>query len=110
MHARRNAALMLSLALAIFALPVRAGDPAPPGEIAIQGYAFVPATLEVKAGTAVAWVNRDEDPHTATADDGGWSSRGLDQEERFTHTFDKPGRYRYHCALHPQMKAEILVR
>ena len=36
-------------------------------EIVIQNFAFQPATLTVKVGTKVTWVNRDDDPHTATA-------------------------------------------
>src|SRR5829696_6274128 len=46
-------------------------------EIVIQNFSFQPATLTVKAGTKVTWVNRDDDPHTATATDKQFNSKTL---------------------------------
>src|SRR5215472_10338176 len=33
-----------------------------PGQIVIENFSFQPATLTVKAGTKVTWVNRDDVP------------------------------------------------
>ncbi|MBV9151785.1 MAG: cupredoxin domain-containing protein, partial [Alphaproteobacteria bacterium] len=38
-------------------------------EISIQSFQFVPAILTVKAGTAVTWVNHDEEPHNVVSPD-----------------------------------------
>jgi len=33
----------------------------------------------------------------------------LDTNERFSHTFDKPGTYPYYCSLHPKMTGQVVV-
>ena len=35
--------------------------------VAIQNFAFSPATVTVKSGTTITWTNRDSDAHTVTA-------------------------------------------
>ncbi len=76
----------------------------------IRDDAFVPASLSVRAGTAVAFVNDDDDAHTATADDASWDSEGLNQGQKWTHTFAKSGKIAYHCTVHPMMHGTIVVR
>src|ERR1044072_2100161 len=76
-------------------------------EIVIQNFAFEPATLTVKAGTKVTWVNRDEEPHTATATDKRFNSKVLENGDRFTTEFTQPGTYKYYCALHPKMTGQV---
>lgn len=87
-------------------------QPASPNanEIVIQNFAFEPATLTVKAGTKVTWINRDDDPHTATAVDKKFNSKTLDTGEQFSMEFDQPGTYKYYCALHPRMTGEVVVK
>ena len=86
----------------------RAEGSAPPG-VRIESFAFTPADIRVKAGTAVEWVNRDEEPHTVTSDDDAFQSRALETGERFAFTFARKGRFSYHCALHPQMTGTVVV-
>ncbi|HLH21303.1 MAG TPA: cupredoxin family copper-binding protein [Chloroflexota bacterium] len=78
--------------------------------IDIQSFQFSTPTLTVPAGTTVTWTNHDVEPHTVTADDRSFGSRGLDTNETFAFTFDTPGTYAYHCALHPQMRGQIVVQ
>ncbi len=78
--------------------------------IAIEGFKYQPATLTVSVGTTVTWVDQDDDAHTVTADDGRFTSAGLDRGEQFSYRFTAPGTYAYHCALHPQMTARIIVK
>jgi len=98
------------LAAALLAAAV--GSPAPDAAavIHLKNDAFTPATVTVRAGESVAFVNDDDDAHTATADDGSWDSEGLSRGERWVHAFAKPGRYAYHCTVHPFMKGTIVVR
>jgi plastocyanin len=65
---------------------------------------------QVPAATTVTWTNHDEEPHTITSTTGAFGSAGLSQDDTFTQTFTRPGRYAYFCALHPQMRAVVVVR
>ena len=78
-------------------------------EISIQAFQFVPAILTVKAGTAVTWVNRDEEPHNVVSPDRVFRSKAIDGGEKFTTVFDKPGTYDYLCVVHPHMRGKIVV-
>ena len=60
-------------------------------------------------GTGVSWSNEDDDPHTVTADDRSFDSKGLGQGETYRRVFAVPGRYPYHCAAHPFMKGVVIV-
>jgi plastocyanin len=79
-------------------------------EIVIQNFSFEPATLTVNVGTKVTWVNRDDDPHTATATDKQFNSKTLDTGDQFSTQFTKPGTYNYYCALHPKMTGQVIVK
>ena len=79
-------------------------------EIVIQNFAFEPATLTVKVGTKVSWINRDDEPHTATATDKRFNSKTLENGDRFTTEFNQPGIYKYYCALHPKMTGQVIVK
>jgi plastocyanin len=79
-------------------------------EISIQSFQFVPAILTVKAGTAVTWINHDEEPHNVVSPDRVFRSTAIDSNEKFTAVFDKPGTYNYICAMHPHMHGTILVQ
>lgn len=78
-------------------------------EVVIQNFLFQPSTLTVKAGTKVTWINRDDEPHTATDTESRFGSKALDTGDRFTTEFTKPGTYTYYCALHPKMTGKIIV-
>ena len=79
----------------------------------IQNFAFHPPTLTITTGTKVTWTNQDDGvPHTATADPGSseqWDTGNLDKGQSGSHTFDKPGTFTYHCAIHPSMHGTIIV-
>ena len=79
-------------------------------EISIQSFQFVPAILTVAPGTAVTWVNKDEEPHNVVSPDRAFRSKAIDGGEKFTASFDKPGTYKYICAVHPQMRGQIVVQ
>lgn len=110
------AALMLALSL-----PAHAADPAQQsqqvaavasGAVAIDNFAFAPAILTIAPGTTVTWTNKDEEPHTVTSADGAqtFTSPALDTDDKFSFTFDRPGTYRYFCAIHPHMVGTIIVK
>ncbi len=79
-------------------------------EITIDNFAFALPAVEVSAGSTVTWVNRDDIPHTVTADDRSYKSEALDTGDRFSRTYSTPGLYRYFCSLHPKMTGTVTVR
>jgi plastocyanin len=79
-------------------------------EIAIQSFQFVPAILTVAPGTAVTWVNKDEEPHNIVSPDRAFRSKAIDGGEKFTNVFDKPGTFNYICAVHPHMRGTVIVK
>jgi len=87
--------------------------PAPaaaPNTVNIQGFAFQPSALTVKAGTTVTWVNQDSAAHTVVSDSGGEiSSQDIPNGQSYSHTFNTAGTYTYHCGIHPSMKGTIVV-
>lgn len=81
-----------------------------PAAIAVQEFKFAPSVLTVRVGTTVTWTNHDEETHTITSATGAFASAGLGHEDGFSQIFTRPGRYEYFCALHPHMKATVIVR
>ncbi|WP_353189271.1 cupredoxin family copper-binding protein [Pandoraea pnomenusa] len=98
-----------SLVLFTVSVSARAGDP---DTVHIDNFTFSPATLTVRAGTRVTWVNRDDEPHTVTSSGNPrtFASGALDTDGTFAFTFDKPGTYAYYCAIHPHMTGVIVVK
>ena len=74
-------------------------------------YAFSPATLSIKVGTQVVWINTTVAAHTATSDTAGVFGTNNNQttHQTFMFTFTTPGTFAYHCNVHPYMKATITV-
>jgi plastocyanin len=89
-----------------------ASSAAPPDstQLAIKDFMFVPNSLTVKAGTAVTWVNQDDEPHSVVSDTGLFRSGAVDTNEKFSFKFDKPGTYHFTCAIHPRMVGTIIVQ
>jgi plastocyanin len=77
-------------------------------------FAFSPASLTIKAGTTVTWKNSTAASHTVTSDDGksfnSGTSNPIASGATFSFTFNTPGTFAYHCAIHPTMKATIVVQ
>jgi plastocyanin len=113
-------AMLATLVTALCALSLGAASPAagptaaPSGAAAdavvhIADFAYKPPTVTIHTGQTVLFVNDDGDAHTVTATDKTFDSGGLDTKEQWRHTFAKPGKYQYFCALHPYMKAVVIV-
>jgi len=109
----------LPLALALPLLLAGCGDSekpvaaaaATPATVAIESFKYKPATVHVKAGGRVTFVNRDTAGHTATftAGPSKLDTDRLEKGERAALTFPKAGRYAYVCAFHAFMKGDVIV-
>jgi plastocyanin len=78
-------------------------------QVSAKNFMFAPASVTVKAGTTVTWVNLDDEPHTVFSDAGLFRSSALDTQERFSFKFDKAGTYHYLCTIHPRMVGTVVV-
>jgi plastocyanin len=114
--------LIASLALAALAgsgSVALAGDTATPSSgdaahtsyaIEIRDFAFQPKVLDVKAGSRIAWTNRDDEPHLIVSTQGAFKpSPALDTDDSFGVVLAKPGVYDYYCGMHPMMVGRIVV-
>ncbi len=66
----------------------------------IQSYAYSPITVTVRVGDTVRWTNLDNDQHTVTSDIGLFDSGVLTLNQTWSHLFNTPGTYSYHCLVH----------
>ena len=79
-------------------------------KVTIQDLKYNPATLSIKPGETVMWVNKDDNDHTVTSDDGKTlKSDNLGSGDTYKYTFDKSGKFKYHCKYHPRMKGTVIV-
>ena len=105
-----NGCLSLALAVAslgsiVGAVPALADDQM----VAIGNFAFAPQELKVPVGTTVTFRNDDDTIHSIVAEDGSFHSTGLDTDDTFSFTFNKPGDFAYVCGLHPFMRGKVTV-
>ena len=91
--------------------------------VALQGSAFVNASLTVMMGDSVQWTHSDgTTAHTVTADDGSFDSSPncaagvpvgqvcMVDGSTFSQTFQKAGTVKYHCKVHSGMTGTITVQ
>lgn len=73
--------------------------------------AYQPAAATATSGDVVAWNFTDQNPHTVSSDSAGlFSSAPLASGHTFRFQFTHPGIYAYHCAIHPEMHGQVIVR
>jgi plastocyanin len=110
----RPAALGLGLLALGCGTVAAAGARTEPGraanQVRITEFRFAPAELTVGIGDTVVWTNDDALLHTASADSGAWSSPEMRRGEAFRYVALRAGRFPYHCAAHPVMRATLVVR
>jgi amicyanin len=76
--------------------------------ILIKNFAFDPASITVKAGSTVRWVNQDSVPHRIVFADGA-DSTVLAGMQSWSRKFDQAGTYDYACTIHPTMLGTVIV-
>jgi plastocyanin len=86
-----------------------AGAPPAEANVTIDNFTFTPATLTIKPGTKVTFVNHDDIPHSIVDAKGTFRSKVLDTDESYSMTFNTAGDVTYFCGLHPHMKGAIVV-
>jgi plastocyanin len=78
--------------------------------VTILNFRFTPPEITIPAGTTIRWTNQDGPTHTVTSDTAGiFDSHDLATNQSFSFTFNTPGTFTYHCAIHPTMMGKIIV-
>ena len=115
-------ALVLALALALALVGCSSGGATTPTNtgsttggsssagptVVEKGFAFDPATLEVKVGDTVTFKNEDSAPHNVKID--GKELGTQDPGASVTWTAAAAGSFPYSCTIHPSMTGEIVVK
>jgi len=76
---------------------------------------FSPNQLTISLGTPLTWKNRTREPHTIVSDDCrrgntcSFDSGFLGPNARYTLPRLRPGRYPYHCGIHPFMRGILTI-
>lgn len=89
------------------AAPVKSGNEV---KVNISGFAFDPATVTIKVGDTVTWINQDAAVHTVAAADNSWTSADLAKGASYSHTFTSAGTFAYICGVHHSMKGTVVVQ
>ena len=78
--------------------------------VTMKGFAFNPQRVEGKVGQKVTWVNEDDAPHNAVAQNGGdLKTKTFERGGSASYTLDEAGTIEYICTVHPQMTGTITV-
>jgi plastocyanin len=79
--------------------------------VTLDATSFQPASLAIRAGDSVTWVNKDVMPHTATSTKAGvFDSGTLAPGKSWKYTFKTAGDIAYVCQFHPTMKGAVQVK
>ncbi|HSU16877.1 cupredoxin domain-containing protein [Longimicrobium sp.] len=105
MRAPLRAAALAAAALALAACG--GGRPHPPERhtVELRNFGFSPASLAVRPGDEVVFVNRDAVPHTATADDRAWDTGSIAAGDSAVVKVTGGGTYK--CTFHPTMTGTL---
>jgi amicyanin len=76
--------------------------------ILIKNFVFDPASITVKVGSTVRWVNQGSVPHRILFTDGA-DSTILAPMQSWSRKFDQTGTYDYSCTIHPTMQGTVIV-
>jgi plastocyanin len=104
------ALVLLGAAAALFAAN-RSVDPAS-HVVVIESMTYTPATLSIRAGDSVTWINKDLVAHTATTSASSrrsFDSGTIEPAKSWSHTFTDAGRSSYICTFHPTMQAAVEI-
>ncbi len=76
----------------------------------IDNFVFGPQTITVPVGATVTWTNKDDIPHTRSAQTVCSSPRCWIRTKSSPTSFTKAGTYPYYCTIHPKMTGKVVVQ
>jgi plastocyanin len=105
----RGSAIMLVAVLMVCG----AGTPASAVTIDQSGQQFSEKSVSLKPGDAVSFANKDDVSHniTVVSDDDETTDLGLQKPgQTLNYKFDRAGRFKVRCSIHPSMKMTVTVK
>jgi cytochrome c peroxidase len=105
----RGSAIVLAAALVAVATGVRASAVT----IDQSGQQFSERAVALKPGDVLNFANKDDVSHNISVvnDDDDTTDLGLQKPgQTLTYKFDKAGRFKIRCSIHPGMKMTITVK
>ncbi|MDX6739550.1 plastocyanin/azurin family copper-binding protein [Actinocorallia sp. A-T 12471] len=84
-----------------------APPPAPAAVVTVSNIAYSPATVTIPVGGSVRWDFADDGILHHVMGDG--LDSGIVGTGSYTHTFNAPGTYSYHCSVHTVMAGAVIV-
>lgn len=78
--------------------------------VAIKGFKFSPANINVAVGDTITFTNEDGAPHTATALDGSFDTGRLNKGQAKKVSISKAGSIDYKCNFHGAMKGKVAAK
>jgi plastocyanin len=79
-------------------------------EVQIRDYRFEPATVTIRAGDTVRWINAEKRvSHSVYFTSPALESERLFPGEAWSRTFPEAGRQPYRCGPHPEMEGMVVV-
>lgn len=107
---RRLVAVLIGATLLLVPLaPVHAAPASRvTADVAMRDSFFSPASISVRRGTRIRWVNQGRTAHTTTSNQGLWD-RTLTPGQTFTRRFSSPGTFGYRCTIHRGMNGTVTV-
>lgn len=81
-------------------------------EVRIRDYRFEPASIQVRAGDTVRWINDEKRTSHSVLFEGpaGFESERFFPGESWSRRFEQPGSYPYRCGPHPEMHGVVEVK
>ena len=99
--------LVVSASIAFCVVACSSG--ASTSEVVVENYKF-PA-ISTTPGAALKFVDRDDEPHTVTANDGTFKIGPFNSKAPgLLVAPPKPGSYAFHCDIHPTMHGTLVVK
>ena len=77
--------------------------------VAIEHFAFMPASVKVAEGDVIVFTNNDIVPHTATAADGSWTTGEIAHGRSARVRLPVNAGVEFFCRLHPVMKGHLTI-
>jgi plastocyanin len=80
------------------------------GSVIIIGAGYANQITAVHANEKISWVNKDQKTHSVTANDGMFFIDAiLKPGDTYEFSYGEPGVYIYHCTLHPNEQARLII-
>jgi plastocyanin len=106
-----RAAGLVSVLATLLMVLVPAPAAAETTHVTIAQYAYNSASVTVRVGDSITWMNHDQAQHdvVTTSAPAAFQSPLLANGQSWTFQFTQPGTYSYYCSVHPDMRAEVVV-